>query len=79
MESSDLSAAGKTDLTKTNLTGMTKYHMKWFKFSKVHCNYIDKINRNFFWNNNSIKDNRPSNKFHTFAWKKFVDQSAKAI
>lgn len=44
--------------------------MDWFKLLKAHCKYIDRVNQDFFWNNNSAKDNKPPNKFHTLAWDK---------
>lgn len=28
------------------------------------------MNRDFFWNNNVVKENMPSNKIHTIAWDK---------
>lgn len=49
---------------------MSHYYMNWFKFPKVHCKNTDKINRDFFWNNNSGKDNVLTCRIHTLAWDK---------
>lgn len=62
-----LSVAGKAVLVKANLTGMSQYYINQLKFPKTQCKYIDKMNRDFFWNNNVVKENMPSNKIHIIA------------
>lgn len=70
MDSQILSAAGNVVLTKYNLTDIFQYPMNWFKFPKYVPKEIGKVNRDFFWDNNTDHNNNDKHKLHNFAWDK---------
>lgn len=66
-----LSIACKVVLIKFNLTFVSQYSNNWFKFLLYISNNINKLNKDFFWNNNKVDNQYDGHHFiKSKAWNK---------